>query len=219
MKRPGFMFYPKEWIWDIELRQCSAAARGLWVDLLCLMHEGDPYGHLTAPLELVLRVVGLTGNAYSELTAELESMRVASRTEQGVFYSRRMVRDEMDRAPRAENGKYGGRPRKVAAQAEVRAPAAVVDKPIAMQPAWEEFKQLYPAHRFDEQLACQMFISRGDDAAIVAGLKRAVASDDWLNDGGKFVPWASKFIADGKYAGFKASAPAASQYVPYKPPT
>ena len=207
MKRPAFMFYPNEWRGDLELRQCSPAARGLWVDLLCLMHEGGPYGHLTAPLELILRVVGVTEKVYAALLAELEGKRIFSRTEAGVIYSRRMVKDEVDRGVRAENGRHGGRPAKVKTFHE---PAA--------ESAWAEFRKLYPARRFDEQLACQMFISRADDDGILAGLRRAVVSDDWRKENGKFVPWASKFIGEGKYSGFKESAPAASPYVPYKPP-
>jgi hypothetical protein len=206
MKRPGFTWYPKEWLGDLKLRQCSVAARGLWADLLCLMHDGEPYGHLTNPTDLTLRIVGLTEKAYKALLQELYDCGVPRRTDAGVIFSKRMVKDEIDRDTRAANGKYGGRPRKVE-------PAVKTSEPM-----WAEFCSLYPAHRLDEQMACQMFISRGEDAAILAGLRRAVASDDWLKDGGKFVPWASKFIADGKYTGFKASAPA-TQYVPYKPPT
>lgn len=204
MKRPGFMFYPKEWIWDMELRQCSPAARGLWVDLMCIMHEGEPYGHLTVPTELVLRITGLTKPVFTALLAELETerpngKRVAYRKPDGVIFSRRMVRDEHDRATRAMNGKGGGRPAKTKAS----------DNPVptSSQSAWDEFANLYPRHRFDEQMACQMFISRADDAAILAGLKRAINDDDWRKEDGKFVPWASKFIADGKYTGFKAAAP------------
>lgn len=34
------------WLADPALARCSLAARGLWMDLLCLMHQGVPYGHL-----------------------------------------------------------------------------------------------------------------------------------------------------------------------------
>jgi hypothetical protein len=211
MKRPSFQFYPKEWIWDLALRQCSIAARGLWADLLCLMHEGTPYGHLAdergaLPLEFVLRLVGLPLDEYSRLLAELAERGVFSRTEDRVIFSRRMVRDEERRAQLAENGKRGGRPVKAGGAIKQAPPTPATEEVVSIA-RWDEFKRLYPAHRFDEQMACQIFISRAEDEAILAGLRRAIASDDWRKDDGKFVPWASKFIAEGKYSGFKASAP------------
>ena len=75
---------------------------------------------------------------------------------------------------------------------------------VANDDHWAEFKRLYPSHRFDEQMACQMFLPHTDGDVIVAGLKRAVASEDWTKEDGKYVPWASRFIADGKYTGYKA---------------
>jgi hypothetical protein len=62
-KRPAFQFYPSDWRNDPGLRLCSCGARGLWADMLCLMHEGEPYGHLTVfgrPIEpqALARLVG-----------------------------------------------------------------------------------------------------------------------------------------------------------------
>jgi hypothetical protein len=41
-----------KWFWadwsnDTALRLCSIPARGLWMEMLCLMAQGDPYGVLT----------------------------------------------------------------------------------------------------------------------------------------------------------------------------
>ena len=49
MKRPSFQFYPGDWLHDTGLRACSLAARGLWIDIVCFMHQAEPYGHLTFP--------------------------------------------------------------------------------------------------------------------------------------------------------------------------
>jgi hypothetical protein len=45
-KRPAFQFYPGDWLRDMALRSCSMEARGLWIEMLCLMHDAVPYGHL-----------------------------------------------------------------------------------------------------------------------------------------------------------------------------
>ena len=40
------VFYPGDWFKDPALRSVSLAARGLWIDMLCLMFEGDHRGYL-----------------------------------------------------------------------------------------------------------------------------------------------------------------------------
>lgn len=112
MKRPAFQFYPSDWRKDMALQSCSVAARGLWVDMMCIAHECEPYGHLTVngkPMTAaqIGRHTGLTERECSKLIAELEAAGVPSRTDEGTLYSRRMVRDEDIRNRRAEGGKAG----------------------------------------------------------------------------------------------------------------
>lgn len=113
MKRPAFQFYPGDWLRDAHLRTCSLEARGLWIDMLALMHQAEPYGHLVfngkaaTPLTLS-RMVGATPRDTARLVKELDDAGVFSRDEQGVIYSRRMVRDELLRNARAAGGVKGG---------------------------------------------------------------------------------------------------------------
>jgi len=46
MSAPWMKFYPRDWRGDQALRAVSIAARGLWMECLCIMHEAKPYGHL-----------------------------------------------------------------------------------------------------------------------------------------------------------------------------
>lgn len=109
-KRPSFQFYPADWRKDPALRACSLAARGLWVELLAIMHECEPYGHLriggspVTDTTQVARLVGESPDVVATLLAELEQFAVFSRLEDGTLYSRRMVRDERVRAARAAGG-------------------------------------------------------------------------------------------------------------------
>jgi len=64
-KRPSFQFYPSDWLRDTALRSCSIGARGLWMDMICYMHEGNPYGYLKVGDKVILpdnlaRMVGQT---------------------------------------------------------------------------------------------------------------------------------------------------------------
>lgn len=115
MSDPWFKFYPSDWRSDPRLRMCSLAARGLWIEMIALMHEATPYGHLLignlSPTDAQLAVLaGASSDSIPELLSELESAGVFSRTREGVIYSRKMTRDEKKAAIAKKNGKKGGNP-------------------------------------------------------------------------------------------------------------
>ncbi len=114
MKLPSFQFYPGDWMKDPGLRSVSLEARGLWIDMLCLLFESGRRGYLQhrtgKPVteEQLARMTGCSSGQVSRLLRELEDSGVFSRTEHGMIYSRRMIRDERKRAECSEAGKKGG---------------------------------------------------------------------------------------------------------------
>jgi DNA-binding Lrp family transcriptional regulator len=115
VKRPAFQFYPADWRKDVELQSCSMAAQGLWINVMCLAHECEPYGHLTINGKAMSaaqlgRQVGLSAKECEALLNELVDAGVARKTDEGVIYSKRMVSDERLRSVRAESGRLGGNP-------------------------------------------------------------------------------------------------------------
>jgi hypothetical protein len=101
---PWFPFETVAWRGDLNLRTCSAAARGVWVEMMLVMHEADPHGHFVLhgqPLDRDLgtfyEISGLKPKVVGRAIGELEQKRVFSRTEDGVIYSRKMVRDRKRR--------------------------------------------------------------------------------------------------------------------------
>jgi hypothetical protein len=115
MKRPAFQFYPADWRKDSALQSCSLPARGLWWELICIMHECEPYGSLSIngkPIQLpqIARLVGETPETVQALLDELEEAGVFSRDPDRTIFSRRMRRDEYIRDVRAQAGKLGGNP-------------------------------------------------------------------------------------------------------------
>lgn len=114
-KQPWFKFYPSDWAGDRKLRMCSIGARGLWVELLCVMHEAEPYGHLVTDGRAVTNrqiaaLAGITAIECGRFMAELESAGVYSRTDDKTIFSRRMVRDKAKADQDRKNGKGGGNP-------------------------------------------------------------------------------------------------------------
>jgi hypothetical protein len=112
---PWMKFYTSDWRADPRLKMCSPAARGMWIEMICLMHEATPYGHLLVHGQTpnVAQLASLTGIPTAELPdliGELERLGVFSRTREGVIYSRKLVRMEAKAAVARKNGKYGGNP-------------------------------------------------------------------------------------------------------------
>lgn len=130
---PWMKFYPQDWRSDEKLRMCSLAARGLWIEMLAIMHRSERYGHLLiggrSPTEAQLAVqAGAPSDQVPELIAELELAGVFSRTSGGVIFSRRMMRDDKKAQTARKNGKKGGNP-SLSKQMEIKPLDNQSDKP------------------------------------------------------------------------------------------
>lgn len=58
MNRPSFQFYPADWLGNSNLRRCSHAEKGVWIDVMCLMHDSEEYGILRWSLKEIAQAVG-----------------------------------------------------------------------------------------------------------------------------------------------------------------
>lgn len=115
MKKSPMKFDTADWRSDTQLRVCSLAARGLWMEMLCLMHEATPYGHLLvkdkSPTDAQLAMQACTPTEQIPiLLGELESAGVFSRSSKGVIFSRRLVQSDKRKKILQKNGKKGGNP-------------------------------------------------------------------------------------------------------------
>lgn len=110
---PYFPFYASDWLSSAKLRSCSLAARGMWVEMLSLMHKSDRRGYLQiggSPVnaEQLARMTGCSTDEATRLLAELLNSGVPSVTDDGIFYSKRMVKGEQKRRLCSAAGKKGG---------------------------------------------------------------------------------------------------------------
>lgn len=116
MKLPAFQFYPGDWRKDIGVQSLSYHDRGVWWEMLCLMHESENRGLLILngrPMsdEVLARTLGLDKQILTTTITTLLELGVASKDEPtGALMCRRMVRDENLRQIRTEAGKKGGNP-------------------------------------------------------------------------------------------------------------
>jgi len=94
----GFTLYPQAWLDDAKLTHCSLAAKGMWIDLLCHMHNGDPYGHLVfnkkvltkADIQKLLRITNQ--EVFNSAWKELRDNEIIQKEKQsGAYFSKRMT--------------------------------------------------------------------------------------------------------------------------------
>lgn len=93
---------PGRWM-SSALRACSLEARGLWSDLLCVMHAGQSRGHLRTDAGTpmghthIARIAGIPTDRAEALIKELEDAGVATRRD-GCLCCAWMIEDEKHRA-------------------------------------------------------------------------------------------------------------------------
>lgn len=115
-KLPAFQFYPGDWRKDMGVQSLSFHDRGVWWEMLCLMHESERRGVLilngkAMDHDCLSRLLGLDKQILTTTLTSLLTSGVASiEQDTGAIYSRRMVRDENLRKIRAEAGSKGGNP-------------------------------------------------------------------------------------------------------------
>lgn len=128
--RPAFQFYPADWRNNANLRRCSEAARGAWIDVLCLMHDSDEYGVLRWPLADIAQAAGLPIKLLQELSRKGvlkgadsdganyrwapvhagkagDLVTLVAAGDGPCWYCSRFVKDEYKRQRRGANSRFG----------------------------------------------------------------------------------------------------------------
>lgn len=188
MKLPYMKFYTRDWRADQCVRAASPGARALWLECLCLAHEAEPYGHVLvndrAPtLQQLAIQVSMTVADAKRYRAELLECGVASESDDGVLFSRRMVRDAVKRSVNQENGRNGGNPRLTGS-----------DKTHMASGLWVGFCSWYKVYpnKKARGAAERAWGKLAPDADLVATMAAAVEiqaqSREWTRDNGAYIP-------------------------------
>lgn len=76
-KWPAFQFYTGDWLKDPNLGQCRPATRGIWMDLLCLMHENNKSGMITGTPKSLARICRATETEIRDALTDLHGTDTA----------------------------------------------------------------------------------------------------------------------------------------------
>lgn len=213
-RQPWMKWYPSDWRSEPRLRLVSRAARSLWMDMLGLMHEAEPYGELRLNGRALKPdgIAALLGDRVSDVKRwmiELEAAGVFSRKEDGAVFSRRMQRDRAKAAKDKENGGKGGNPTlkgEVNPQVKPEVKAQILDtrdqKPEEIDSLCE-FDSFFAVFPKQEQIdnarkAYATALEGGATAAeLLDGAKRLAAHVDREKIPLRFTPLAKTWLADG----------------------
>lgn len=130
MKRPSFQFYPGDWQSNSNLKRCTHEEKGIWIDVMCVLHDQEEYGIARWPLREIAQAVGaslpklkclvekgvLKGSEKGQKCQAFVFIPTLSGRKKGapitlleeqegpIWYSSRMIEDEYKRVVRGEYG-------------------------------------------------------------------------------------------------------------------
>lgn len=141
---PYMRFFTSDWLGSTSLRRVSLAAKGVWIEMLCLMWANTPRGELSrrGKPESIEDIASMIHGDRAQVIAaikELIGAEVADVREDGTIFSRRMVADVSLSESRADAGRRGGSNTqasvKASAQANTQASAQANDEANLKQQA------------------------------------------------------------------------------------
>jgi hypothetical protein len=110
-KFPHMPLYTGDWLKDPDLSFCMPATRGVWIDLLCAMHERGRLGELRGTTEQLARLARCSTVELEAALTDLQSTNAADvekRNGSWVIANRRMRKEHDIRLKRQDAGSIGG---------------------------------------------------------------------------------------------------------------
>jgi hypothetical protein len=231
-------FYSRDALGDPMLRMVGPEARGVWYDMLWLMDIADRRGYLTRnghpwPDDELCRVLAVTPDELVRAKDKLLAAGVPSvEPGTGIWYNRRMVRDEQRRVTGAKYGREGGgnpalhppappegqdqRPEAICQKLEARTPIKETfigldkgkDKPT-LPADFEEFWKAYP-NKAGKKDALKAWRNAKDKPPLVELLAAIAAQrkwQGWTKDNGQFIPQPATWLNKGRWDDKPVEAP------------
>lgn len=114
MKKPYLKFFVGDWLSEPSLRGVGFYAKGVWMDMMCMMTQGERYGYLchgTGDTVKEDEVAGLLGDEKEKVTEAVKLLKyrgVFSVDEKGAMYCRRLIRDNEEHMGYVTRSKESG---------------------------------------------------------------------------------------------------------------
>lgn len=207
MNLPFMKFYVRDWQADPELRMCSLEARGLWIELLCIMHNAKRRGFLETPQGVQLddeqtsRLIGAFKDDLYRCKAELLVHGIPSVDEEtGIWYCRRMVKETLKAQKCSDAGRSGGG--NPILNKENKEDIPDTRHHISLKETFkggsktdfDKFWKAYPKKKSKGQ-AEKAFKKIGVDVeVIIASVEKQKQTLDWKKEGGQYIPHPATYL-------------------------
>jgi len=114
-KLPAIQLYPADWRKDPGIQALDYFEKGVWMEMLFIMHESNSRGFLKIndrkiDKKVLSKMLGLTLKKTEKTLKTLYDFGIYSVDDNDVIYSRRMVKDEKLIEIRRAAGRQGGSP-------------------------------------------------------------------------------------------------------------
>lgn len=201
MKLPALHFYIGDWRKDPGVQSLSFEEKGVWIELLFLMHESEQRGKLVIGGKAISEdrlstMLHLDKQKLSSVLSSLLELNVADREPNtGIIFSRRMVRDEEIRQIRSECGKMGGNPGLVKQKKLVKQKSKQ-NSEDEDEDEFTAFYQKYPRKEkpADAKKAWNQVNGVKFFFEIMAALEWQVQLPNWIKENGQYVPLPASYL-------------------------
>lgn len=210
-KAPAFQFYPGDWQRDMDVHPLEI--EGAWIRICCRLWWAPQRGRLTLSTDRWATILRIDEHGANRIIDYLLSEQVASGQREHNGYitliSRRMVQDEKEREfNRLRQQRFYNKNKHDANLTPLsREPNA---KPNAVsssssstslkrlaQNAFAQFWSIYPKKKSKGQAEKAFSKINPDEqllAVLIAKIEQAKKSDDWLKDGGTYIPYPATWL-------------------------
>lgn len=249
--RPSFQFYPADWIKAPDLQICSANTQGVWMNLLCRMHEAKEEGILRGTAAELARLTGFTLDEFQMFLKEAKergfcdlSEKVGKKWDENgtkcpqrpapvpnlspvfTIKCRRMNRlfleretaKEKKRRQRKESVPILSPPlsRNCPAPSSSSSSKEYIYNPSNKE-NYDKFWMAYP-RKVGNRKAWGIWQKLNPPEPLVVKILTAIEqqskSEQWLQDGGKFIPFPAKWLEEQKWDDIlKSNEPPKPKYV------
>lgn len=185
-KNPYIPFYVGDWLKDPAVTDCSPATRGIWIDLLCSMHERQSSGKLVGNAEQLSRVSRCSVAQFNAAAADLLNTGAAEVFERnGVFtiICRRLKREAEISQKRAAAGSKSSAKQQQINEGDIETEIEGVSwmKEASFRKLWNEWNEHRkaigkPNTILAKMKQIQMLANLGRDRAIAA-LNHSIANN------------------------------------------
>lgn len=189
-KLPFIQLFTGDWLKDPCVRMLSTSARGIWWDLICIMHESGRSGVIAGTADMLSRAVGCPTSEMNGAINEFQVCRtcaVETDDNNGVvtLTCRRMAREAREREL-AANRQERHRERK---SAEPEKPAVTPEVTAVSRPILHTSEVRKEGYDKASKREAGGMVKSGLTVrqAEVAAMAESVLNGQWINDAGKWI--------------------------------